>query len=35
MNSVWPINQIDTLSSTWQMLRHIVNLTMLPIGPKE
>jgi hypothetical protein len=35
MNTVWPINQIDILSSTWQMLGHIVNLTMLPIGPKE
>ena len=35
MNSVWPINQIDILSSTWQMLGYIVDLTMLPIGPKE
>ena len=35
MNIVCPINQIDILSSTWQMLGHIVNLTMLPIGPKE
>ena len=35
MNTVWPINQIDILSSTWQMLDHIVNLTMKTIGPKE
>ena len=35
MNTVSPINQINILSSTWQMLGHIVNLTMLPIGPKE
>ena len=35
MNTVWPINQMDILSSTWQMLGHIVNLTMPPIGPKE
>ena len=35
MNTVWPINQIDILSSTWQMLGHTVNLTMLPIGTKE
>ena len=35
MNTVWPINQMDILSSTWQMLAHIVNLTMSPIGPKE
>ena len=35
MNSVWPINQIDILSYTWQMLGHIVNLTMEPIGTKE
>ena len=35
MNTVRPINQIDILSSTWQMLGHIVNLTVLPIGPKE
>ena len=35
LNSVWPINRMDILSSTWQMLGHIVNLTMPPIGPKE
>ncbi|XP_065658111.1 uncharacterized protein LOC136082624 [Hydra vulgaris] len=34
MNTVWPINRMDLLSSTWQMLAHIVNLTMPPIGPK-
>ncbi|XP_057292615.1 uncharacterized protein LOC130621337 [Hydractinia symbiolongicarpus] len=35
LNSIWPINRIDILSSTWQMICHIVNLTMPPIGPKE
>ena len=35
MNCVWPINRMDILSSTWQMIGHIVNLTMPPIGPKE
>ena len=35
MNTVRPINQIDILSCTWQMLGHIVNLMMEPIGPKE
>ena len=34
LNKVWPLNQIDLLSSTWQMLCHVVNLTMAPIGPK-
>ena len=32
LNSIWPINRIDILSSTWQTLAHIVNLTDLPIG---
>ena len=35
LNSIWPINKIDILSSTWQTVAHIVNLTNLPIGPKE
>ena len=35
LNSVWPINRMDLLSSTWQMLGHIVNLAMPPIGLKE
>eukprot|EP00794_Sanderia_malayensis_P008326 gene8326-9219_t len=34
LNKVWPLKQIDLLSSTWQMLCHVVNLTMAPIGPK-
>ena len=34
-NSIWQINRIDILSSTWQTLAHIANLTNLPIGPKE
>ena len=34
LNKVWPINQADLLRSVWQMLCHIVNLTMPPIGPK-
>jgi hypothetical protein len=35
MNTVWPINRMDLLSSTWQMLAHFVNLTTPPIGPKK
>ena len=35
LNAVWPVQQMDLLSSTWQALCHIVNLTMLPIGPRE
>ena len=31
LNSVRQINQIDILSSTWQMLAHILNLTLPPI----
>ena len=27
LNSVWPINRMDILSSTWQTLAYIVNLT--------
>ena len=34
LNSVWPINRMDILSSTWQTLTHIANLTNPPIGPK-
>ena len=34
LNSVWPVQRMDLLSSTWQALCHIVNLTMPPIGPK-
>ena len=34
-NAVWPVQRMDLLSSTWQTLCHIVNLTMPPIGPKE
>ena len=35
LNKVWPLTRIDMLSPTWQMLCHIVNLTMPPIGPRE
>ena len=35
LNNVWPLNRMDLLSSTWQMLCHIVNITMPPIGPKK
>ncbi|XP_066924260.1 uncharacterized protein [Clytia hemisphaerica] len=35
LNKVWPLNQNDILSSVWQMLCHIVNITLPPIGPKE
>ena len=35
LNNMWPMNGIDLLSSTWNMLCHTVNLVMLPIGPKE
>ena len=34
LNKVWPMNQMDLLSSVWQLLCHIVNLTLEPIGPK-
>ena len=34
LNRVWPLNEIDLLSSLWQMLCHVVNLTMAPIGPE-
>ena len=35
LNAVWPLQRIDILSSTWQALCHIVNMTNPPIGPKE
>ena len=35
LNGVWPVQRMDLLSSTWQALCHIVNLTMPPIGPRE
>ena len=35
LNDVWPPQRMDLLSSTWQAVCHIVNLTMLPIGPKD
>lgn len=35
LNSVWPLNRIDMLSSIWKMLCCIVNLTMSPIGPRD
>ena len=35
LNAVWPLPRMDLLSSTWQALCHLVNLTMEPIGPKE
>ena len=34
LNKVWPLNRMDMLSSTWQTICHIVNITMPPIGPK-
>ena len=34
LNSVWPMQRVDLLSSVWQVMCHIVNLTMSPIGPK-
>ena len=35
LKSVWPINRMGILSSTWQTLAHIVNLINPPIGLKE
>ena len=35
LNSILPINRIGILSSTWQTLAHIVNLTNAFIGPKK
>ena len=33
LNTVWSMQRLDLLSSTWKTLCHIVNLTMDPIGP--
>ena len=35
LNAVWPLQRMDLLSSTWQVLCHLVNFTMDPIGPKS
>ena len=35
LNAIWAVQQMDMLSSTWQPLCHIVNLTMPPIDPKN
>ena len=35
LNAVWPLQRMDLLSSTWQAICHIVNLTMALIGPKD
>ena len=35
LNNVWPMNRMDLLSATWQMLCHTVNIALKPIGPKE
>ena len=35
LNNIWPMNRTELLSSTGQMLCHIVNITMPPVGPKE
>ena len=35
LNPIRPINRVDILSSIWQTPAHIMNLTNLPIGPKE
>ena len=35
LDAVGPLQRMELLSSTWQCLCHIVNLTMPPIGPKE
>ena len=35
LNSVWPLQRLDILNCTWQMLCHIVNTVMAPIGQKE
>ena len=33
LNTVWHMQRLDLLSSTWKTLCHIVNLTMDSIGP--
>ena len=35
LNCVWPMNRIDLLAPTWQVLCHTVNLLFPPIGPTE
>ncbi len=35
LNEIWPLNRIDMLTSTWQTICHVVNLTCPPIGPKN
>jgi len=35
LNNIWPLNRLDLLGSTWQLLCHVVNITMPPIGPRE
>ena len=35
LNSVWPINRMDILSSTWKTLAHIVNLTIHQLDEKN
>ena len=35
LNSVWPINRMDILSSTWQTLAHIDNLTIHLLDQKN
>ena len=35
LNPVWPMQRLDILNCTWQMLCHIVNIVMPPIKPKE
>ena len=35
LNAVWPVQRMDLLSSTWQMLCHVVNLACRPIGPAQ
>ena len=34
LNSIWLVNKIDILSSTWQTFAHIVNLTNPSIETK-
>ena len=35
LNNIWPMNRIDLLRPTWQVLCHTVNLVCPPIGPTE
>ena len=34
LNNVWPLSQVDMLTSTWQVICHTVNILFPPIGPK-